>query len=195
MGIDYWLDLYRSVVIREREQAMPLPKPTVQMIADFERRTQFALPRGYIDFLKVFGPGELAWEYDIKAPGYPERGEAVDLETYNANLHERLKQSFRFLRLKEDVDRAVRMIFFCRTGAGESVGWDPLDVQDPDNQEYGIYLFTRTPSVVTLACTFEEFIENVCLGDVNLNIPGWDVEECGPRRAFDPAYALPPDPS
>jgi hypothetical protein len=185
MDPGFWIALYDSIPIKTCRRGKPLPKPTDQLIAAFEQRSHCKLPTGYKDYIKVFGPGELAWEYQILAPGYADQGDLVDLELFNRKLHSVFTDDF--LVHRADPDQVVRMLYFCRTGSGEAIGWDPLDVQDCISMEYGIYLLARDDrSLRKLADSYEDFIEDVCLGNENINIPGWDEGELGPRRSFEP---------
>ena len=79
-------------------------------------------------------------------------------------------------------------MFFCRSGTGDLIGWDPTDLQDRRQREYGIYEWGRGDTSRKLADSFPQFIEEVCLSEANLHPPSWDFKELGTRRTFFPAY-------
>jgi len=193
-GIRKWKALYRSLDAREQPHLKPLPKPTDAMLDEFESRSGFTLPLSYRAFIKVFGPGELAWEYRMFAPGYPHQSEMIDLEKFNADFrkpfadteHPRITK--RLLEQYKDGQRLFRAVVFCRTGTGDLICWDPADVRDGRQREYGIYQLARKDFVEPLAVTFPEFIEDVCLSEANLHPRHWDDKEFGTRRAFFPEY-------
>lgn len=57
------------------------------------------------------------------------------------------------------------MIFFCETISQDYIGWDPQDVTDEKDSEYGIYVFWRDDHTTKkLASSFQEFIEKIALG-------------------------------
>jgi hypothetical protein len=173
-----------TTVVRSRS-LIPLPKVTDAALDEFEKKIGVPLPLSYRSFIKLFGPGELAWKYRIYAPGDPRLNPFVEIASYNQSIAKDLaKPGFKNWK---DLPRLKRMIFFCRTDEAEWIGWDTEDVRDRKKHEYGIYTTTRHREVKELADSFEDFILNVCLSKSNLNIPGWDVEELGPRNIFDPA--------
>ena len=45
-----------------------VPTPTNAMLDAYEARNRFMLPRSYREFIKLFGPGEIATIYTICAP-------------------------------------------------------------------------------------------------------------------------------
>src|SRR5690606_24984137 len=83
MNDDYWSLLHkRLLVLGCPPHKVPLPKPTDELLAEFEQGRSFKLPAGYIAFLRIFGPGELVRVYRLRAPGYPDEGDTVDLGTF-----------------------------------------------------------------------------------------------------------------
>src|SRR5689334_12190638 len=129
MSAEYWANLYASLVTPDPSGARPARKPTDELIAAFERQAQFTLPQSYVEYVKVFGPGVLAWEYQIKAPGYPELGTPFDLTEFHHALRDRFAG-------RSDV--LSRLVFFGDTATGEDVGigWDPDDMQNAESHEY-----------------------------------------------------------
>jgi hypothetical protein len=116
-GIRRWTALRRTLSIPDHPHLKPLPKPTDASLDQFEAESGFRLPHSYRSFVKVFGPGVLAWDYDVRAPGYPEQGVDVDLATFNAHIKETLTKK-QVLRQFEDPTQVRRVVFFCRQGNG-----------------------------------------------------------------------------
>jgi hypothetical protein len=189
-GMRRWTALRRTLSIPDNLPAPPLAKPTDATLDRFEAETGFRLPHSYRSFIKVFGPGTLAWDYRIKAPGYPEQGEDVDLGTFNARIKQTLTKKQAWQQLA-DPTQARRVVFFCALGGGDLVGWDPEDIRDRRRREYGIYSWGRKVALEFVAGSFTEFIADVCFSEANLRIPpGYKEEELGTRREFIPAVDL-----
>lgn len=194
MSSDYWAALYADIPRKTVTLSKALPRPTSDMIDAFHRQTSFTLPTGYIEYIKVFGPGELAWKYNIKAPGYPLQGSAVDLNTFNTVTHANIDGSRVIAHFPEPA-QARRLYYFCDTGGSGLIAWDPEDIQHQATNEYGIFVLrVGEASVVKIADSFQDFVEDVCLGEENLRIPGWDEDDLGPRRFFFPALDIPTSP-
>ena len=93
-GVRRWNAVYQSLEVREQPHLKALPKPTDESLDRFEEESDFQLPRSYRTFIKVFGPGELAWEYRFVAPGYPRQPEAIDLVRFNEDTKKRFTKQF-----------------------------------------------------------------------------------------------------
>jgi hypothetical protein len=165
-----WESLWRTLVIRENTILPTLPRPTDATLNRFEQDTGFRLPQSYRAFAKVFGPGELAGDYHFFFPGYP-GNEHSDLAAVNARIRVRAPggpdfESF-ISSFCRDPEQVRRMVIFCGTGHGDWVGWDPEDVRDRRNCEYGIYQWHgEQPSKV--ADSFVQFVEEFCLATIGL---------------------------
>jgi len=188
MNMNQWRVVYRSLAIQEQPQFKPLHRLNNQLLDDYEKRSGFILPRSYRCFIKVFGPGELTCKYEFCAPGYPDQPEMIDLEKFNEDLKSQMTKST--LKRFSDPERIQRLVFFCRTGEGDLIGWDPSDVQNAPTREYGIYCWGRANAAKLIAKSFDQFINSVCLSEKNLNPRGWDEAELGPRRNFRPEYDI-----
>ena len=123
-GMRHWAALKRTLAIPANTDLKPLPKPTDEILDGYESATGLRLPHSYRAFIKVFGPGTLAWDYVIVAPGYTDQRWTVDLAAFNAVPHATLKDK-RVLRQFKDPAQVQRLVFFCRPGDGDLVGWDP----------------------------------------------------------------------
>lgn len=183
MSIRQWQKLFKDLEIRK--SGLPsLVKPTDSILDHFEKETGFLLPRGYRDFIKVFGPGVLAWSYRILAPGYPEQGDSVDLVQFNQSAKKQFTK--RFLKTTKMPEQILRTVYFVRRSGGDLIGWDPEDIQNVKNHEYGVYLLGGGPGMEKIANSFECFIKEVCLSEENLKIPPDVEEELGTRYIFEP---------
>jgi hypothetical protein len=185
-----WQALWRTLSIPDQSHLKALPRPTDVMLDRYESETGFRLSLSYRAFIKVFGPGVLAWDYRIFAPGYTQQGDAVDLAIFNAQIKDTLAKKQGYQQLT-DPTQARRVIFFCGVGGGNLVGWDPADVRDRRWREYGIYEWGRDVALKCVARSFTEFIDDVCFSKANLQMPsGYSREELGTRREFIPACDL-----
>src|SRR5205085_8927147 len=104
---------YHSLEIRQPVGLRLLAKPTEAALKAFERRTKVKLPQSYRCFIKVFGPGELAYEYRFLAPGYPKHPDYIDMVKFNEDTKKRLTKDV--LKSYRDPERIERLLFFCRT--------------------------------------------------------------------------------
>ncbi len=190
-GMRHWAALKRTLTVPDFPNLKPLAKPTDETLDRYETTTGLRLPHSYRSFIKVFGPGKLAWDYQIAAPGFSEQGWVVDLVKFNAVPHQALREK-RVLRQFKNPAQVQRLVFFCRPGDGDLVGWDPEDVRDRRRHEYGIYGWGREDALGFVAASFTEFIEDICLSEANLLLTPEQVAELGTRREFLPECDLRP---
>lgn len=191
MNVEDWQRLYDSLDVSVPDWSPAAEKPTPQALDEYENSSGFKLPLSYRCFVQVFGPGELGQEFRIFAPGYESLGEhaaATDLGRFNASK-EPLRADPQVLQYYEDQERISRLVFFASTDGGEIIGWDPLDVRDRGNCEYGIYIILndrKAPEL--LAKSFTEFVHDVCLGNGYFRFfsdeTEWNEDERGSQRVF-----------
>lgn len=191
MSTEEWKSLYETIEVRTEPDCTIAPKPTEQQLDQFELVADFKLPKSYRDFIRVFGAGELACEYKIMAPGYlnPTGSQGVpvyDLQSFNDSTKNQFDTTF--LSFFSDPEKIQRLVYFCATGTGNIIGWDPQDIREARQYDYGIYELGRSETLEFLADSFRAFIEEVCLSEANLHPPGWNEERHGSRRGFDPAW-------
>ncbi len=188
-----WREVYSSLQFIP-SWGQPVPTPTDAMLDAYEARSRFLLPRSYRAFLKVFGPGELASVFSIRAPGYALDGEKyvntpspatctnveryrnhvrvynenTDLDTFNDHLRKpgkTLDPDYAEEYFAPDAERVPRIVCFATNVQGDCYGWDALDLREPDGREYGIYVLCRdNEHIVQKASSFTQFVLNVCLG-------------------------------
>lgn len=187
MTVKHWQSVLKALNVVDKVGLTLLPKPTDEALDEFEAQSGVLLPQSYRQFIKVFGPGELIWEFRFFAPGYADQPHA-DLHTFNTEAKAPLTDTF--LRSLKDPNRVRRLIFFSRSSTGDLFGWDPEDVRDSKGREYGIYKLGRKNYAEEVAASFQEFIESVVLSESNLHPPKWNAAELGPRNIFDPAVEL-----
>jgi predicted DNA-binding WGR domain protein len=169
-------------------------KPTLQDLDAFEAASGFLLPRSYRDFALAFGPGELAQQFKIYTPGaFSKRNEQNGLAHFNESYRTWKKH---FAGSPSLTEQAKRMIVFSTTVGGDSIGWDPEDVCDTVNHEYGIFNITRHNDVERIGNSFEKFILDYCLGMGYFRFWGlkeeWVID--GDQQCFNPASDLEPVP-
>src|SRR5262249_45039026 len=150
-----WQELYDSLEITKYQppavpskwgRATVVPRPPDAWLDDYEARTGFRLPFAYRDFMKVFGPGELA-DYRMPAPGYRLGGRGqdvqvfnqfVDLESFNAGPLHNPELVNKYVN---DPERALRLVHFAVNLLNQdSYAWDPRETVDEQVHEYRIYV-------------------------------------------------------
>jgi hypothetical protein len=182
--IQDWREFYDSLVIKPM-YGEPVPKPTITQLDQFEAETGFRLPKGYREYILVFGPGKLFSDWDVAAPGYGAPW-FWDLHAMQKNM--RPDERWIHRHPEEHRERVRRCRYFC-SKYKDAVGWDPAEVCDPDTAEYAVYRIIEDGRVVRVADSFRGFVEDAAL-DI-LTCPGWDEEELGPRLLFEPATRQP----
>ncbi len=175
-------------------------KPTDEAIAEYERQSGFLLPPSYREFAKVFGPGELAEGYKVRTPGSCLTGRSTAISTFNHNcdlaeFNRRLRRPSNPLGpdvindiYNRDKERISRLVCFADSMIGEVIGWDPLDIRDQANGEYGIFIIVRENDHASfLSPSFAAFVHDVCYGARYFELFG-DAERADPRpQTFRPA--------
>jgi hypothetical protein len=178
-----WKDVCMRLDIRS-PIGKPFEKPTSAVLGEFERRWKLRLPASYKGFIRLFGAGEIGAYFNICAPGLP-----IDC---NGSLEGLIQMTRRqhireaFVETYRDEAFVDRMIPFADTIGGDVIVWDPKDVRDERNYEFGIYVLPNDAySIVGIATSFLEFIEQVCLGPKFAKIAGprWK-----PVQQFMPFY-------
>lgn len=181
--ISDWVAFYGNVT-KCQDYGEVVALPTTSQIDSFEKSTGFVLPKGYRDFILVFGPGDFASSLKIAAPGY---GHTLDPD----HDLERINRSFRFSdeqlnRLPDYMPALLkRCCCFGVIDGRDWVAWDLEDICASGGSEYAIYKIT-SGGATRVANSFKQLIEDVC---DHLCTPSshWDEEEMGPRLQFHPA--------
>lgn len=144
--------------------APPQPIPTLAHLTHFETSLGIRLPESYKLFVTTFGAGEIGGYFNIFAPGYPNKPSGSIEGLISLVRDPAVREAF--IEAYKDVDFLDRMIPFSNSIGGDIIAWDPDDVRDSVNSEYGIYILPDDlDQIVELASSFKEYIENVCLGD------------------------------
>ncbi len=180
MEITDWQQFYDSLVI-EPFYGVPVTKPTVAQLDQFEAEAGFRLPQSYRDYILVFGPGRLLKDLDIAAPGY-DGSLFWDLQRMQQNMQPR--EHWIASSPEVDRDRLRRLSYFC-SRYKDCYGWDMTEICSSNSSEYAVYRWLEDGRVVRVADSFRGFVENVA-AEI-LAVPDWDEEELGPRMLFEPA--------
>jgi hypothetical protein len=192
MQIRNWQEFYDSLSHRHGYGA-PVPKPTVEQLDRFEAESGFRLPRSYRDFILVFGPGEFSVGLRIAAPGYGyvPHPPGVDLLVTSQSYGWSEEDVAQGPVSMEQKAHLLRLFYFGLEDERQWLGWDPKDMQAPEESEYGIYRVEALGfGTELIAKSFRELVEVTCARLFTPN-PQWDEEELGPQRTFRPAYWLP----
>lgn len=168
--------LFRSSVEAIPAWGIPVDLPTDHMLDNYESACGFRLPADYRQFIKAFGPGQLANEYTIRSPGYllsenipllSSFSFQADLGYFNRKLRDEgpLDRDTLVHCFPQDMERLERMIYFADTTLGEIIGWDPEDIQRTGESEYGVYILLRERTCLSfLTNQFSKFVLDVCFG-------------------------------
>jgi len=193
MAVELWDGFGATLKIDLRRGDRPLPKPTPEALDRYERETGFKFPESYREWLAALGPGEFVENFVLHAPGYPPSYRRIRLENLDENYDNVRTIEEKYLRSsadpsREDPDRARRLRPFCRTHGGETIGWDPEEVTDPDRHECAVYQLERDFTLTRLAPSFRGFVEDYIYGPgYEARVGGWKERTFGPRRKFTPA--------
>lgn len=167
-----WAELYRGLQILETPRPRVAP-PSDADLDQFERDFGFRLPLDYRAFIKVFGPGELTYDYGFRSagcrashtgPAAEQYNAKVDLIALNAVLQE-------MMATREAMDgpyttQARRLVYFAGNTAGDYVGWDPDNICDEKTAEYGVFMVRREDGDARpVANSFAAFVKRECLDD------------------------------
>jgi hypothetical protein len=191
IGNPIWQRLFDRLM---RQRGQDLVRPTMKQmdaaLTRYERAIGIPLPNGYKAFIREFGPGEIGGYFRVYGPhisGYEDYGNDIAEENENWRDPEGGWVEF------GNPSLVARLIFFSTTVGGDACFWDPEDVRDSQNHEYGTYVHSRSEpmdKVEFVAGTFEDFIHDVCLGHGFDKIGGgWDPAG-GPPQRFLPAWKI-----
>jgi hypothetical protein len=196
-----WDDYHKTIQELPPSFTALVDKPTDLDLDAFEKRNHFRLPLSYRSFVKLFGPGQLAFDFTIRAPGYVKTPQMclsnsayplVDIDCFNLDLRSEGPLRPEVLSEYADPDSRVgRLVFFADNTAGDLVGWDTLELLDAESLESAIYMVLgEEMSIRFLASSFFQFIDTICYDK-----PSSDAAPSGRRepdyRVFRPA-SFPP---
>lgn len=158
-----WQTLFDRTAIEIKEYARFLPAESD--ITRFELDWKFRLPQSYKSFIEVFGPGTLADEFLIRAPGCSDS--KYDLEHLNSDYRKGFALTLkRHPQLIPRPEFLTSIIWFCTTFDATSFGWSSSEVSNQQTMEYAIYALNRGDFVPRLIMSsFTEFVVDLCLGD------------------------------
>jgi SMI1-KNR4 cell-wall len=127
----------------------------------FEVACGVKLPESYREFAKTFGRCELGNVnlFQFAAPGHGNNKMSFsDLDSLNSEMGKNARSD------RDAIGRSA--VFFGSDEHGDTYGWNPSEVTDPQRGEFAIYL--RTDSNVPykrVASTFDEFVLVHCFGE------------------------------
>lgn len=180
-----WADFYRSLAV-DVPFGTPVPKPTPAQLDEYERRVGRKLPKSYRAFITVFGPGSFSSMLQIAAPGYRYLDSTCDIDIANESYtYNKDDMSIPGIAI-EDNSRLSRLWFFGIEGCRNYLGWDPDDIRNVSESEYGIYRVVSACDVKLVATTFRQLVEDTCTV-LFAEDETYDEDELGPKRAYEPA--------
>lgn len=153
-----WQPLHESLAVTEAP-GRASERPTDATLDAFERALGFELPESYREFVKLFGPGELAETVRIYAPVGAKR--PGDLDAFVRGF----RKGAAFLG-EAYGDRALvtRAVPFANTVFGDVIAWDPGAPAGGGRREYPVVFLPDDKSkIVALAPDFRAFIVDRCL--------------------------------
>lgn len=171
-----WQELLAKLEIRLQPGWVSVPKPTEDDLIQFETAHNFKLPQSYRSFIKLFGAGTLAFDFKLLAPIGP-NFPRYDLGSFNLETKSGFTSTF--LHFFSEPDRVKRLTYFAIPENADLIGWDPEDIRDRENHEYGICELGPTEDLELVAISFSDFIDHICLAD-----PG---DESVTRLVYEPA--------
>ena len=175
MALRDWRPLQKTLQRTVPAGWQALPLPTTATLDAFEEQSGIRLPNSYREFMQLFGPGVLAENFLIFGPACEIR--PLDLGIYNKDWAKMWKRNpTLYERFYDDPAQARRLVIFSRTQDNDLFCWDPADVRDARRHEYGVLSLPRLAErPTTVARTFREFVEEVCLG------PGYYTKYLGTK--------------
>src|SRR5262249_6716702 len=141
-----WEQLYDRLVRREGLEILPPPTEIINSALErVEKLFHTPLPQSYKEFIHLFGPGEIGGYFDIFGPaieGFQNWGNSLEDEI------RAWKDPNGVWATEGKPDLVARLMCFSSTIGGDGCFWDPQDVRDPNNHEYGIYVLSRDAVVI-----------------------------------------------
>ena len=182
MASNQWIALRDSLTVKAGDNLLK-PRDNKEAFDVAEQMLSIRLPSSYCDYVKVFGPGTLAYEYKIAAPGFGDQYWHTNLVSLNDVIY------CQFLSGRTGLHRDLlqrNIVFFCLIGDGDYVGWNRREVTDPEKGEYQIVRCDRIHRTIeTIADAFSQFITDICLAPF-----GENEEDILAHRSFTPEYDL-----
>lgn len=158
-------DDWRAVLAKLKVVGGPVRPVQRAVLRRYEKKHGMSLPEGYKGFCQAIGPGELTLPrgYCIHAPRDP----IWDLESFDQDLkRQALHRGQEMLDFRgTDRSQLVRGVYFASEITTSCYFWDPHDITDPEQHEYGIYAIHRDSAVERICETFWDFVNTYCLGE------------------------------
>jgi SMI1 / KNR4 family (SUKH-1) len=174
-----WWPLFHDLTIDTWGGSGYVPRATPESLDAFEAEVGAPLPPSYRDFAVLFGPGQLAGLFKLRAPVGTEHQNA-DLRPLNAEWRQLVAEQGWYLQGAPDPAHLRRLLFFCETDGGNDYCWDPRDGSAHEEHEYPVRFKGRLErETEVVASSFFEFVSDYCF--VNGAQPDWfDDPETNP---------------
>jgi hypothetical protein len=155
---------WKAVLAKLEVEGGPVNPVQRPVLRRYERKIGLSLPEGYKAFCQTIGPGELTIPnyYRIYVPQAPD---GFNIELLNQKI-KAMPRDFAIYDIRgTDRKQLGRGVYFASDIATSHYFWDPEDITNDEQYEYGIYGLHRDCSVERLCDTFWAFINDICLGD------------------------------
>ena len=169
------LKLKLEAKIKKGMQKVVLNKTSIRKC---ERALEFSFPNSYHEFLLSIGPGTFRRYFFIDGPkvqGSNNKGITSRIKMTRGNSV--------LADVYEDAEVIGRMIPFGDTIAGDIFFWDPSDVTNRKQNEYGVFVLPRDSYRITrVSSTFLGFFRDVCFGHgfedlvIGARDPEWKID-------------------
>jgi len=154
---------WKAVLARLKVEDGPLKPLSMTTLKQYEKKIGIRLPKSYKNYCCTIGPGELVVPHCYRICVPDVASNAFNIEKINTDV-----RSIAGIDLMAaDPVQYKRGLYFGTDISTSDYFWDPQDITDPKNNEYGIYVRYRNWQVDRLCDTFWEFINDICLGKGN----------------------------
>jgi SMI1-KNR4 cell-wall len=153
-----WEELYAEIEVVDRENRAPISR---EFLMEFERQTGILLPKGYKEFMQIFGTGTFGSYTDFFEPSKSLSDEDLG---YLIQDVRRMKERFEDLDYSEMEDLLEHSFAFAGTSKEETFAWDLNSYNDHD-ESYDIHRFhLGSNECYRVGRDFTEFVCGFCLG-------------------------------
>lgn len=153
MKMNDWKSLLSKFEIREGSIEPVQPRT----LARYEKAKGLVLPKSYKEYCKTFGPGTFVTASDRQFCTPAAASPWFNLDV----LNQKIQSMANVDEYAGDPKQFRRALYFGSDISTAFYFWDPQDVTDSKQNEFGVYVLYRDWSVTRLADTFWDLIYNI----------------------------------